>query len=108
MLNCRFHRSTPASPFGDVDSSPYKLVETLIAAPDRESLIAATRALDRVLLWNWYVIPHWHDTVYRVAYWNRFSHPAVAPKYGLGFQDTWWVDPEKNAKLANSPRRTEP
>jgi microcin C transport system substrate-binding protein len=85
-----------------------KLVETLIAAPDRESLIAATRALDRVLLWNWYVIPHWHDTVYRVAYWNRFSHPAVAPKYGLGFQDTWWVDPEKNAKLANSARRTEP
>ncbi|KAA0573949.1 ABC transporter substrate-binding protein [Azospirillum sp. B21] len=85
-----------------------KLVETLIAAPDRDALITATRALDRVLLWNWYVIPHWHDTVYRVAYWNRFSHPAVAPKYGLGFTDSWWIDADKNAKLANSARRTAP
>lgn len=85
-----------------------KLVETLIAAPDREALITATRALDRVLLWNWYVIPHWHDTVYRVAYWNRFSHPAVAPKYGLGFSDSWWVDADKNARLADSARRTGP
>lgn len=84
------------------------LVEKLIAAPDREGLIAATRALDRVLLWNWYVIPHWHDNVYRVAYWNRFSHPTVAPKYGLGFPDSWWIDPEKNARLASSARRTAP
>ncbi len=84
------------------------LVETVIAAPDRAAQIAATRALDRVLLWNWYVIPHWHDSVYRVAYWNRFSHPPVAPKHGLGFTDTWWVDPEKNARLATSPRRTAP
>ncbi len=84
------------------------LVEKLIAAPDREALIAATRALDRVLLWNWYVIPHWHDNVYRVAYWNRFSHPTVPPKYGLGFPDSWWVDPEKNARLASSARRTAP
>jgi len=93
---------------GIKDPAVDALVEKLIAAPDRDSLIAATRALDRVLLWNWYVIPHWHDSVYRVAYWNRFSHPAVAPKYGLGFTDLWWVDPEKNAKLASSPRRTGP
>ncbi len=84
------------------------LVEKIIAAPDREAQIAATRALDRVLLWNWYVIPHWHDSVHRVAYWNRFSHPAIAAKYGLGVTDTWWVDPAKNAKLATSARRTAP
>ncbi|CAO3418083.1 extracellular solute-binding protein [Azospirillum doebereinerae] len=93
---------------GIKDPAVDALVEKVIAAPDRDSLIAATRALDRVLLWNWYVIPHWHDSVYRVAYWNRFSHPAVAPKYGLGFTDLWWIDPEKNAKLASSPRRTGP
>ncbi|MCG5239208.1 extracellular solute-binding protein [Azospirillum doebereinerae] len=93
---------------GIKDPAVDALVEKVIAAPDRDSLIAATRALDRVLLWNWYVIPHWHDSVYRVAYWNRFSHPAVAPRYGLGFTDLWWVDPEKNAKLASSPRRTGP
>ncbi len=81
------------------------LVEKVIAAPDREAQIAATRALDRVLLWNWYVIPHWHDSVHRVAYWNRFSHPPIAAKYGLGFSDTWWVDPAKNARLTSSARR---
>ena len=84
------------------------LIDTIIQAPDRESLITATRALDRVLLWGWYVIPQWHDDVRRVAYWNRFSHPAVAPKYGLAFTDTWWVDPDKNAKLANTARRAAP
>ena len=74
-----------------------QLIETLIQAPDRASLVTATKALDRVLLWGWYVIPQWHDNVRRVAYWNRFSHPAVAPKYGLAFVDTWWVDPQKTA-----------
>ena len=74
-----------------------QLIEALTQAPDRDSLVAATKALDRVLLWGWYVIPHWHDDVRRVAYWNRFAHPAVAPKYGLAFVDTWWVDPQKTA-----------
>ena len=85
-----------------------QLIEALIQAPDRDSLVAATRALDRVLLWGWYVIPQWHDDVRRVAYWNRFSHPAVAPKYGLAFLDTWWVDPDKNASPASPNRRTGP
>lgn len=80
-----------------------QLIEALIQAPDRDSLVAATKALDRVLLWGWYVIPQWHDDVRRVAYWNRFSHPAVAPKYGLAFVDTWWVDPQKTASLKTAP-----
>ncbi|MBP2295178.1 extracellular solute-binding protein [Azospirillum rugosum] len=80
-----------------------QLIETLIQAPDRDSLVTATKALDRVLLWGWYVIPQWHDDVRRVAYWNRFSHPTVAPKYGLAFVDTWWVDPQKTAALKTAP-----
>ena len=75
-----------------------ELVERVIAAPDRESLIHRTRALDRVLLWGHYVIPHWHLQAFRVAYWDKFARPAVAPKYALGF-DTWWVDAEKAASL---------
>jgi microcin C transport system substrate-binding protein len=71
-----------------------RLIEQLIAAPDRPALVARTRALDRVLLWGHYVVPHWHITAYRVAYWNRFARPAVSPKYSLGF-DTWWIDPAK-------------
>jgi microcin C transport system substrate-binding protein len=71
-----------------------ELIALLIAAPDRAALVARTRALDRVLLWGHYVIPHWHITAFRVAYWDRFGRPAVPPKYELGF-DTWWVDPRK-------------
>ena len=75
------------------------LVEKVIAAPDRGSLIAATRALDRVLLWGHYVIPHWHIQHFRVAYWNKFTRPAVTPKYSLGF-DSWWIDPAMEERLA--------
>lgn len=70
------------------------LIASLIAAPDRPALVARTRALDRVLLWGHYMIPHWHITAFRVAYWDRFGRPSVAPKYDLGF-DTWWLDPRK-------------
>lgn len=74
------------------------LVEQLIAAPNRPELIVRTRALDRVLLWNHYLIPHWHINYFRVAYWNRFSRPPIVPKYGLGLF-TWWEDSEKAGPL---------
>ena len=76
------------------------LVETLIAAADRDSLIAAARALDRVLLWGHYVVPHWHIRYFRVGYWNKFARPAITPKYSLGF-DSWWIDPALAAALAD-------
>jgi len=75
------------------------MIDLLIAAPDRESLIQRTRALDRDLLWGFYVIPSWHLRSYRVAYWNKFSRPAISPKYALGLE-TWWIDPAKVAALA--------
>jgi microcin C transport system substrate-binding protein len=76
-----------------------QLAELVISAPDRESLIQRTHALDRVLLWGFYVIPNWHLRSWRVAYWNKFSRPAISPKYALGL-DTWWVDAAKVAALA--------
>ena len=82
------------------------LVEKVIAAPDRDSLIAATRALDRVLLRGHYVIPHWHIRHFRVAYWNKFVRPAVTPKYSLGF-DAWWIDAGKEDRLAERQRSAE-
>lgn len=75
------------------------LVDAIIAAESRSDLVAATRALDRVLLWGYYVIPHYHSPIYRLAYRNRFGKPAVKPKYGIGLSDTWWVDPAKDAAL---------
>ena len=88
------------------------LVEKIIGAKDRESLIYTTRALDRVLQWGFYYIPHWNAPFDRVAYWNKLGHPAVMPKYGLTL-DTWWVDPAKDAALAsklaaNPPAATAP
>jgi microcin C transport system substrate-binding protein len=80
------------------DPSVDKLIELLIQAPDRKALVARTRALDRVLLWSHYVVPHFHLRAFRVAYWDRFGRPAVAPKYRFGF-DTWWVDAKKDAAL---------
>ncbi|MBS91457.1 MAG: hypothetical protein CMM95_00165, partial [Rickettsiales bacterium] len=53
-----------------------------------------TRILDRILLFNYYLIPQFHIGHYRVAYWNKLSRPEISPKYDLGF-DFWWYDPEK-------------
>lgn len=78
------------------------LVEGLIQADSRESLITHTRALDRVLRVGHYLVPNFHTTVYRVAYWNKFSHPETSPRYDLGLF-TWWVDPAKEAALRGAP-----
>ena len=67
------------------------LIEKIIAAKNREDLIIATKALDRVLLWNHYVIPQWHISSYRTLYWDIFDKPKVRPKYSLG-TNTWWID----------------
>jgi len=83
---------------GIKDKAIDQLVDLVISAPDREGLVTRTRALDRVLLWHYYVIPHWHITYFRVAYWDKFGRPAITPKYALAF-DTWWVDPVKAAAL---------
>jgi microcin C transport system substrate-binding protein len=77
-----------------------KLIERVIFAKDREELVAATRALDRVLLWNNYVVPHWTYPFLRTARWDRFSHPAEMPKYGASaFPTIWWWDQAKAAKI---------
>ncbi len=67
------------------------LVDLLIAAPDRSSLLTRVHALDRVLLESFYMIPNWHIDVFRVAYWNKFGRPKINPPYALAL-DTWWVD----------------
>ncbi|MBR0778324.1 ABC transporter substrate-binding protein [Bradyrhizobium diazoefficiens] len=78
-----------------------KLIERLIYATDRDDLVAATKALDRVLLWNHYVIPQWTYNKVRTARWDRFGRPAELPKYGQsGFPFIWWYDADKAARIA--------
>ena len=74
------------------------LVEKIVAAPDRASLVTACRALDRVLQWGHYVVPNWHVAHDRIAYWNRFGMPDVVPRTGVQL-DAWWWDAEKAAAL---------
>ena len=84
---------------GIADPVVNALVDLLIQAPDRDALVATTRALDRVLLWGHYVIPQWHIRSFRLVYWNKFGRPEIRPKYGLGFPSTWWIDEDKAARL---------
>lgn len=77
-----------------------KLIERVIYAKSRDELVAATHALDRVLLWNHYVVPQWNYPKVRTARWDRFGRPAELPKYGAsGFPEIWWWDAEKAAKI---------
>ncbi len=79
------------------------LIEQIIAADSLEKLQVTTRALDRVLLWNHYVIPQFYNADHRIAYWNRFGKPDVLPKYIsyniTGFPTGWWLDTERDSKL---------
>ena len=77
-----------------------ELIDLIIAAPDREQLIARTRALDRVLLWGHYVVPQFHSGMWYLAHWDKFSRPPKLAKYSPGFPDTWWYDSGKASALA--------
>ena len=76
------------------------LIDKVIFAKDRAGLVAATKALDRVLLWNFYVVPQFTYPFSRYARWDRFSHAEPLPKYGRsGLPSLWWWDAEKAAKI---------
>ena len=77
-----------------------QLIERVIFTKDRDDLVAATKALDRVLLWNFYVVPQWTYGKQRTARWDRFARPQNMPKYGAAaFPTVWWWDAEKAAKV---------
>lgn len=76
-----------------------KLIDKIIFAKNREELVTATRALDRVLLFSHYVVPNWHTAFERIAYWNRFEQPKVLPSRAIGALTTWWYSQEKANSL---------
>ncbi len=80
-----------------------ELIDTVIQAPDRETLVAATRALDRVLLWGHYSVPNLAAPFDRLVFWDKFGRPDTLPLSGPDI-NTWWIDPAKLAALQN--RRT--
>lgn len=83
---------------GIADKGVDALIDKIIYAPDRDTLIAATHALDRVLLAHHYLVPSYTLRKSRIARWDRFSHPDKLPEYSIGFPGTWWYDAAKAAK----------
>ena len=76
-----------------------ELIGKIILATDRKTLVAACRAMDRVLMWNHYVVPMWFKATDWIAYWSRVRHPENMPGYSPGYPDIWWFDAEAAAKL---------
>ncbi len=75
------------------------LIDKIIFAPTRTDLITACKAMDRVLMWNHYVVPHWYKAEDWIAYWTRVRHPENMPGYALGYPTIWWFDAAADAKL---------
>lgn len=83
---------------GIADPGIDALIHKIVFAKDRDELLAATAALDRVLLFNYFVIPSYTLRNERVARWDRFSHPDPLPEFSIGFPNVWWYDEAKAAK----------
>jgi microcin C transport system substrate-binding protein len=87
---------------GIADKAIDALIDRVVFAIDRDELVAATRALDRVLLWHHYVVPQWTYGKVRTARWDRFAKPDVMPIYGLSaFPAIWWWDAGRAAKITS-------
>jgi microcin C transport system substrate-binding protein len=87
---------------GVKDPAIDKLIDNIILAPDRDSLVAATRALDRVLLWHHYVVPQWHMPFDRLAMWDMFGRPGNLPSRNTSFLRVWWYDDAAAKRLADA------
>ena len=85
---------------GIKDAAIDHLVDKIILAKNHDDLVAACRALDRVLLWNHFVVPNWYLPAARLAYWDKFRYPAKPPKRSPGFPTVWWYDAAAAAKVA--------
>lgn len=79
---------------GIKNSAIDKLIDRVVYAKDRDELIAATRALDRVLLYNYYTVPQWYSDTINIAYWNKFGIPETQPDYAGIDTFSWWVKPK--------------
>ena len=65
------------------------LIDGIIYADTRAELISTTKALDRVLKWNYFVVPHYYSEGLRVARWNKFEYSDNLPDYNVNLF-TWW------------------
>ena len=76
-----------------------ELIGLMLRSDSREQLNQRTRALDRVLSWGHYVVPHWHIRADRILYWDKFGRPETPVRTGV-MTDRWWFDAERASALA--------
>ncbi|MBL4907109.1 MAG: ABC transporter substrate-binding protein [Sneathiella sp.] len=77
------------------------LVDAVVKAEDKEELVTAARALDRVLMWGHYTIQQWFKASHFIAFWDKFGKPdAPKPGYDRAVLHSWWFDKEKAAKIS--------
>ena len=81
---------------GVCDPAVDAMIQKIVTAQDRPTLLPAAHALDRILLWRWYMVPNYGNQQFHVAWWNRFDYPDKPIREGFNF-DTWWVDAAKAA-----------
>jgi microcin C transport system substrate-binding protein len=84
---------------GIADPGVDALIDKVIFADDRDTLEAATKALDRVLMAHYFVMPSYALRKSRIARWDRFDHPEPLPEFSVGFPTIWWWDEEKAARV---------
>ena len=77
------------------------LIEKIVVASTREELITVTRALDRVLLWQHFIVPNWHLPADRILWWNKYNRPQIPLRNGVNIS-RWWLDDERSARLAQA------
>jgi microcin C transport system substrate-binding protein len=94
FLDSSYNQVGTTSPMIDAITSRFETIQE-----DDAELIAYGRAFDRILLWSYFTIPQYYGPSYRIAYWNKFSHPQIIPKYDLGVE-TWWYDETKAKRLS--------
>ncbi len=67
------------------------MIAAMLSAREQADFVAATRALDRVLLSGFYVVPLFHLPQQWVAHWTRIAHPQHTSLYGY-LPETWWAE----------------
>jgi microcin C transport system substrate-binding protein len=87
------------NPAGYATPAVDALAKSVVDAETYDEMAAAVRAIDRILRWDYFVVPTWYKPEYWLAYYDMFEHPAELPPYGLGYLDWWWYNPEKAEAL---------
>ncbi len=103
-LKATYHSEAAMVPLSrNVAGVSHPVVDFLVTkaseATTIEQMIASCRALDRVLLWQYYLIPLYAVDLRRTVHWDKFGIPAFEPEYLPAFPDGWWYDPEKAARI---------